>query len=200
MRRCGTWRRTRAAETRPAPARTYPPRLRRPSGTQGAVWLGGRLECRRLFIAPALVAQRIEHLTTDQKVGGSSPSERAQVSAGQGHLLKCERWPLRVRVPLAAHPGMDGVPRRAVFPPTAAPVVTHAVGPTPPLARPRARVPACLQTYTEFAGVQNQQILRDRPAKSVHLGRQGADHATHVPCPRIVTPGAAYGPSRIPGR
>ena len=25
----------------------------------------------------ALVAQRIEHLTTDQKVGGSSPSERA---------------------------------------------------------------------------------------------------------------------------
>ena len=27
----------------------------------------------------ALVAQRIEHLTTDQKVGGSSPSERAQV-------------------------------------------------------------------------------------------------------------------------
>jgi hypothetical protein len=26
---------------------------------------------------PALVAQRIEHLTTDQKVGGSNPSERA---------------------------------------------------------------------------------------------------------------------------
>jgi len=25
----------------------------------------------------ALVAQRIEHLTTDQKVGGSNPSERA---------------------------------------------------------------------------------------------------------------------------
>jgi hypothetical protein len=33
----------------------------------------------------ALVAQRIEHLTTDQKVGGSSPSERAQVS---GHFRK----------------------------------------------------------------------------------------------------------------
>src|ERR1700691_5960260 len=29
--------------------------------------------------SPALVAQRIEHLTTDQKVGGSSPSERASV-------------------------------------------------------------------------------------------------------------------------
>ena len=29
---------------------------------------------------PALVAQRIEHLTTDQKVGGSSPSERANLS------------------------------------------------------------------------------------------------------------------------
>ncbi len=26
----------------------------------------------------AFVAQRIEHLTTDQKVGGSSPSERAK--------------------------------------------------------------------------------------------------------------------------
>ena len=28
-------------------------------------------------LQPALVAQRIEHLTTDQKVGGSNPSERA---------------------------------------------------------------------------------------------------------------------------
>ena len=26
--------------------------------------------------SPAFVAQRIEHLTTDQKVGGSSPSKR----------------------------------------------------------------------------------------------------------------------------
>ena len=30
----------------------------------------------RLLVNPALVAQRIEHLTTDQKVGGSSPSKR----------------------------------------------------------------------------------------------------------------------------
>jgi hypothetical protein len=37
----------------------------------------GFVGCRRLSNAPALVAQRIEHLTTDQKVGGSSPSERA---------------------------------------------------------------------------------------------------------------------------
>ena len=28
---------------------------------------------------PAFVAQRIEHLTTDQKVGGSSPSKRTNV-------------------------------------------------------------------------------------------------------------------------
>ena len=40
--------------------------------------------CRRLSGHQALVAQRIEHLTTDQKVGGSSPSERAALSAGQG--------------------------------------------------------------------------------------------------------------------
>ena len=54
---------------------------------------------------------------------------------------------------------------------TAAPVVAHAVGPAPPLARPRARVPACRQTYTEFAGVQNGKIRRDHPAKSVYLAR-----------------------------
>ncbi len=32
--------------------------------------------------SPALVAQRIEHLTTDQKVGGSNPSERANKNQG----------------------------------------------------------------------------------------------------------------------
>ena len=32
----------------------------------------------KLIINPALVAQRIEHLTTDQKVGGSSPSKRTK--------------------------------------------------------------------------------------------------------------------------
>src|SRR5258708_15907105 len=42
--------------------------------------------CRRLSGHLALVAQRIDHLTTDQKVGGSSPSERAQVS---GHMRGC---------------------------------------------------------------------------------------------------------------
>jgi hypothetical protein len=36
-----------------------------------------RLDCAlAASAAPALVAQWIEHLTTDQKVGGSSPSER----------------------------------------------------------------------------------------------------------------------------
>ena len=34
----------------------------------------------------ALVAQRIEHLTTDQKVGGSNPSERANRSPGDAAL------------------------------------------------------------------------------------------------------------------
>ena len=29
---------------------------------------------------PAFVAQRIEHLTTDQKVGGSSPSKRTEMT------------------------------------------------------------------------------------------------------------------------
>ena len=41
---------------------------------------------------PALVAQWIEHLTTDQKVGGSSPSERAeevQMSAPATALTRC---------------------------------------------------------------------------------------------------------------
>jgi hypothetical protein len=34
---------------------------------------------RRYSGIPAFVAQRIEHLTTDQKVGGSSPSKRTTV-------------------------------------------------------------------------------------------------------------------------
>ena len=33
---------------------------------------------------PALVAQWIEHLTTDQKVGGSNPSERAEIFVSDG--------------------------------------------------------------------------------------------------------------------
>ena len=45
----------------------------------------------RILLKPALVAQRIEHLTTDQKVGGSSPSERAYVPAGQGSIWSCHR-------------------------------------------------------------------------------------------------------------
>ena len=45
----------------------------------------GYAGCRRLSGHPALVAQRIEHLTTDQKVGGSSPSERASVFPAQRH-------------------------------------------------------------------------------------------------------------------
>jgi hypothetical protein len=43
---------------------------------------------------PAFVAQRIEHLTTDQKVGGSSPSKRTPLiflsglSAGQTNSVR----------------------------------------------------------------------------------------------------------------
>jgi hypothetical protein len=44
----------------------------------------------------ALVAQRIEHLTTDQKVGGSSPSERATYPQIRGHSPRRESWPRRV--------------------------------------------------------------------------------------------------------
>ena len=44
-----------------------------------------RASCIRLIMCPspgipAFVAQRIEHLTTDQKVGGSSPSKRTKAS------------------------------------------------------------------------------------------------------------------------
>jgi hypothetical protein len=35
---------------------------------------------------PAFVAQRIEHLTTDQKVGGSSPSKRTFRSIPLGYI------------------------------------------------------------------------------------------------------------------
>ena len=36
---------------------------------------------------PAFVAQRIEHLTTDQKVGGSSPSKRTWHDLRQKHAV-----------------------------------------------------------------------------------------------------------------
>ncbi len=51
---------------------------------------GARLNSTR----PALVAQRIEHLTTDQKVGGSNPSERATVSTSSD-LRRRRAWPPR---------------------------------------------------------------------------------------------------------
>src|SRR6478735_3442212 len=38
---------------------------------------------------PALVAQRIEHLTTDQKVGGSNPSERAPQRPSASNRSAC---------------------------------------------------------------------------------------------------------------
>ena len=44
--------------------------------------------CRRLTGHQALVAQRIEHLTTDQKVGGSSPSERAHHIRRSGPIIR----------------------------------------------------------------------------------------------------------------
>jgi hypothetical protein len=54
-------------------SRRWPVGQRRPGGGEP----GGdvRLD---LPVLPALVAQRIEHLTTDQKVGGSNPSERTR--------------------------------------------------------------------------------------------------------------------------
>ena len=48
----------------------------------------GKLQRLEHLTEQALVAQRIEHLTTDQKVGGSSPSERAQVNG-----LRCSEGP-----------------------------------------------------------------------------------------------------------
>src|SRR3979409_1336511 len=50
---------------------------------------GGRsVKCQVTSRFLALVAQRIEHLTTDQKVGGSSPSERAASVQVRRHF-----WP-----------------------------------------------------------------------------------------------------------
>ena len=38
---------------------------------------------------PAFVAQRIEHLTTDQKVGGSSPSKRTNLNIQLSVIDNC---------------------------------------------------------------------------------------------------------------
>ena len=47
---------------------------------------------------PAFVAQRIEHLTTDQKVGGSSPSKRT-FDRSQDITTNPLLWPFETRVP-----------------------------------------------------------------------------------------------------
>src|SRR6266700_916670 len=70
-------------------------------------------DCRILLIR-ALVAQRIEHLTTDQKVGGSSPSERAQVS---GHIRGSSGpQPSRVQQRSTAADHQDSLLRRLSLP------------------------------------------------------------------------------------
>ena len=46
---------------------------------------------------PAFVAQRIEHLTTDQKVGGSSPSKRTL-------RLKPKNWPFNDSLKISIRP------------------------------------------------------------------------------------------------
>ena len=92
------WRRTPALSAPRSEDQMLDPavlRRGRPNRSQPRHWT-------RYAAVSALVAQRIEHLTTDQKVGGSSPSERAtyqQVraiisgvrggpAACQGHVLQ----------------------------------------------------------------------------------------------------------------
>ena len=48
---------------------------------------------------PALVAQWIEHLTTDQKVGGSTPSERAELVQVRGTAGHAARLAARLDTP-----------------------------------------------------------------------------------------------------
>jgi hypothetical protein len=87
-----------AARTTRAPAwNRQPPASRRASRLPTepiSERVPGRAKVLRLH--PALVAQRIEHLTTDQKVGGSNPSERASAQAHvdgprRGLLCSCQQ-------------------------------------------------------------------------------------------------------------
>ena len=64
-----------------AGARDLPDDLRRATAEPISERVPRRAKVLRLH--PALVAQRIEHLTTDQKVGGSNPSERASAEPTQ---------------------------------------------------------------------------------------------------------------------
>src|SRR4029078_12717555 len=87
-----------------------------------------------LRLHPALVAQRIEHLTTDQKVGGSNPSERADVSP-----------PHRGAQPL---PGLVELPLRLV-----SPVLLERVQPT--------EGEAVLAVGVRLGAVLTQPLARD---------------------------------------
>src|SRR5207248_2827537 len=68
---------------------------RSPRARREAMRAAGTTDLPRTLTVPALVAQWIEHLTTDQKVGGSSPSERAESAQGQ----KPEKSTRRFRTP-----------------------------------------------------------------------------------------------------
>jgi hypothetical protein len=91
----------------------------RQTGPILSAWHGASVACRTISrVQHALVAQRIEHLTTDQKVGGSSPSERATFPAGQGHIGGHCQWPgygpTRSSVPIRTRARDHGVPPRSV--------------------------------------------------------------------------------------
>lgn len=55
---------------------------------------------------PALVAQRIEHLTTDQKVGGSNPSERAS----KPQVTRWMTWGFALSATVLANASADTAP------------------------------------------------------------------------------------------
>jgi hypothetical protein len=70
------------------PPKPQPPHACGPAETRACTKTHRRHADCHILHEPALVAQRIEHLTTDQKAGGSSPSERADVLAGQSLILR----------------------------------------------------------------------------------------------------------------
>ena len=131
----------------------------------------GRLECRRLCCALALVAQRIEHLTTDQKVGGSSPSERAQVNG-----------PFRVQgrafcVPPGATPGATGAISHRKVPGSSARRLTGSTKPAAKSRPPNWRPPTTVRTPPSPRPVTHQTESPETPARfkktcRSHDGRQ----------------------------
>ena len=145
---------------------------RRPAGLgpsgQAAACAARAVDCR----TPALVAQRIEHLTTDQKVGGSSPSERATAPQVRVHF---QAWPtprVTAQEPVfsqfltALNPARTSSSRPSADSARHPPNASSSVTPPPTCKPPPSQAPPASATPTSPASPSHWQQPEQQPSSA----------------------------------